>query len=103
MEFAWDPRKSEACDRARGFDFGFAARIFLGRTVVRPDQRVDYGEHRWVAVGAVDGAVLTVVFTDRSGATGETQRRIISARRSNHRERQAYWQAAEDSAAPSDH
>jgi uncharacterized DUF497 family protein len=35
---------------------------------------------------------LTVVFTDRVRADGELTRRIISARRSNQRERQAYEQ-----------
>ena len=42
-----------------------------------------------VAIGLADGMHLTVVYTDRN-----LVRRIISARRSSLRERQAYTQAA---------
>lgn len=41
-----------------------------------------------VAIGQADGIHLTVVYTDRDRA-----RRIISARRSNRRERQVYARA----------
>ncbi len=29
MKFEWDDAKSEACLRGRGFDFAYAARVFL--------------------------------------------------------------------------
>ncbi len=57
------------------------------------DRRRDYGERRFVAIGIADGFHLTVVFTDRTGMRGRVTRRIISARRSNRRERQAYDQS----------
>jgi len=38
---------------------------------------------------------LTVVYTDRAGTGGEVVRRIISARLSNRREREAYFEALE--------
>jgi hypothetical protein len=56
------------------------------------DNRRDYGEQRVVAIGLAQGIALTVVFTDRT-ETGAIVRRIISARLSNRRERQAYFEA----------
>ncbi|MGH2372981.1 MAG: BrnT family toxin [bacterium] len=89
MRISWDPRKSVANLAARGFDFAYAALIFDGPTLEKPDTRRDYGEARVVAVGIADGFLLTVVYTDRSSPDG-LERRLISARRSNRRERKAY-------------
>ena len=92
MRFTWEPAKSEANLRDRGFDFAFATQIFDGPTLQRVDNRQDYGETRVIAIGMADGIPLTVVYTDR--AEGEdVLRRIISARVSNRRERKAYRQA----------
>jgi len=52
--------------------------------------REDYGEVRHVAIGVAERIALTVVYTDRIEKSGDTVRRIISARRSNRREREAY-------------
>jgi uncharacterized DUF497 family protein len=90
MEFVWDPAKSEANFRVRGFDFAFATLIFDGPTLEVQDARRDYGERRMVAVGLADGLHLTVVYTDRRQRKGRVQRRIISARRSNRRERRTF-------------
>ena len=97
MKFSWDPAKSEANWRERGFDFEFASLIFDGHTLEREDEREDYGERRVIAVGRADGLELTVVYTDRVTASGRLERRIISARRSNRHERQAYQEALKDS------
>ena len=90
MNFAWDPDKSEANLHERGFDFEFASLIFEGATLERVDDREDYSESRVVAIGVAEGIALTVVYTDRPGESGGTVRRIISARRSSRREREAY-------------
>ncbi|HUE87120.1 MAG TPA: BrnT family toxin [Vicinamibacterales bacterium] len=95
MRFEWDPEKSEANLKERGFDFAFASLIFEGPTLQKQDRRHDYGELRVVAIGLADGFALTIVYTDRLDDRVETIRRIISARRSNRRERQAYQAAIE--------
>ena len=99
MLFSWDTHKSSVNLRERGFDFGFASLIFDGTTVESEDRRRDYGEKRIVAIGAADGVYLTVVYTDRT-EDGRLTRRIVSARRSNRRERQVYRTAAEEFAGP---
>ena len=89
MDFDWDPAKSDVNLEERGFDFEFATLIFDGPTLERHDTRKNYGETRIIAIGVADDVHLTVVYTDRS--IGESKvRRIISARRSNQREREAY-------------
>lgn len=93
MRFAWDARKNAANPAARGFDFAFATLIFDGPTLEKEDAREEYGERRVVAVGLAQGIALTVVYTDRTIAEGKLERRIISARRSNRHERQAYQAA----------
>jgi uncharacterized protein len=92
MHFEWDPEKSEANLRDRGFDFEFATLVFDGPTLEVPDRRRDYGEMRVLATGLAEDIALTVVYTDRYDDQG-TVRRIISARRSNRRERKAYQAA----------
>ena len=94
MEFEWDPAKNAECIARRGIDFGDAARIFEGLVLERIDGRREYGEPRQVAIGRVNGLELTVVYTDRSDPeTDSIKRRIITAWRSNRRERKAYAEA----------
>jgi uncharacterized DUF497 family protein len=93
VRFTWDPAKSEANLRERGFDFAFATLVFERPTLERIDDRHDYGELRVIAIGIADGIPLTVVFTDRVEG-GDVLRRIISARVSNRRERKAYRQVS---------
>lgn len=93
--YACDANKSARNLASRGFDFEFAALVFDGFTLERTDLRWDYGERRMVAIGNAQGFILTVVYTDRFEATQALERRIISARRSNRNEREAYQQAIE--------
>jgi uncharacterized DUF497 family protein len=62
MEFGWHEAKHARNLHERGFGFDFAALIFLGRVVVAPDIRRDYGEPRMKAIGAADGRVLVVIY-----------------------------------------
>jgi uncharacterized DUF497 family protein len=86
--FEWDAAKSEANLRTRGFDFAYAALIFDSPTLETDDDRVDYGEKRIWAIGRVEDDILFVVYTWRGDV-----RRIISARKANRRERDAYREA----------
>ncbi|MBM3566384.1 MAG: BrnT family toxin [Alphaproteobacteria bacterium] len=83
--FEWDRAKSKANLSARGFDFAHAARIFDGSVLEIDDDRANYGERRIWAIGRIEGDFFFVVYTWRNGV-----RRIISARKANRRERDAY-------------
>ena len=87
MEFEWDEAKSERVRKLRGFGFAEATRIFEGFTLEWSDVREDWGEPRVVAIGEVEGLVLTVIYTDRGPV-----RRIVTARIARRKEREA-WQS----------
>lgn len=59
----------------------------------RADSRRDYGEVRVIALGTAQDIVLTVIYTDQTEPSGTVTRRIISARKGNRREREAYKKA----------
>ena len=85
MEFEWDPEKAATNYEKHGITFEGAASIFA-----RPhlEERSDRkGETRWIAVGRLEGRLITVVYTRRSGKI-----RIISARRARSDERERYRQ-----------
>ena len=88
MEIDFDPSKSETNHKERGFGLGYAARIFLGRTLVSFAQ-VERGEIRIKAVAEIDGVVYAVIFVEEDDV-----RRIISARPASRRERRE-WLASE--------
>jgi uncharacterized protein len=96
VTFDWDAAKSTRNLALRGFDFEFASLVFAGTYVEVDDTRRDYGERRIVALGVADGIPLTGVFTDRL-TPGGVQRRIISARLSNRKERRRYAEILEAS------
>ncbi|MEO8132302.1 MAG: BrnT family toxin [Bryobacteraceae bacterium] len=89
MTFSWDGRKSRGNVARHGIAFEDAIRIFEGPTLEKVDDRFDYGEIRVYAIGVVKGFEITLIYTDAA----ETERRIISAWRSERHERTAYWQS----------
>jgi uncharacterized protein len=54
--------------------------------IERLDDREDYGEERFILIGAEEEAVVTVVYTERNGRF-----RIISARRATRHEQDDYF------------
>ena len=90
MLFEWDEAKSRRALNERGFGFEYAARIFLGPSLERQDDRRDYGEVRIQAIGRVGDDILFAVYTDRGDA-----RHLISARLANRRERRLWQSFAE--------
>src|SRR6478752_7119561 len=88
MDFEWDPEKNERNIARRGIDFAWAIAVFQGQVIEWIDQRKDYGEERWIAVGEIDGIVLTLVYTWRG-----VRRRIISAWKAHDSQRKRYRQS----------
>jgi len=55
--------------------------------VIFEDRRFNYGEKRYIAIGNVDGDILSVCFTHR----GFLKRRLISYRFASRKERRLYY------------
>jgi hypothetical protein len=86
MIFEWDEVKSEANLKKHGIGFPLARRAFADRDRLEFPSDGDYEEERSVLIGLVDDRELVVVYTMREKVT-----RIISARRAERHEREAYW------------
>ena len=87
LEFEWDESKARADWERHKVSFATAAAIFLNERLERIDDREDYGEVRWIALGTVDGTVYRIVYTWR----GERLIRIVSAQKASKDEREIYY------------
>lgn len=81
MTIEFDPAKRDKTLRERGLDFARAGEVFEGNSIDVPDDRLDYGEQRWLTFGLLDGRHVAVVWTVR-----DDRRRIISMRHMHERE-----------------
>ena len=89
--FEWDEEKDRANRAKHGIGFEEATGIFTTPVLTTPDTRQDYGEERLISYGPLGPrVVLAVVHTRRCGRI-----RLISARKANVKERQAYYESFE--------
>lgn len=86
-QFEWDEAKASTNLKKHGVSFLTAAAIFLRETLQRVDDREDYGERRFIALGCVGLEVFRVTFTWR----GANLIRIISAQKAGKHEREIYF------------
>ncbi|MGV3731709.1 MAG: BrnT family toxin [Sphingopyxis sp.] len=84
MDISFDEAKRQLTLKNRGLDFRDAARFFAAPYVEYEDNRFDYGEQRYIALGQLDGRAVAIIWTPR----GET-RRIISMRHAHAEEIEA--------------
>ncbi len=84
MRFEWDERKRRANLEKYGLDFIEVIEVFEAPHVIVPSTQQG-GEERFLAIGVLEGRLVTVVYTTRSEAI-----RIISFRRARYEERQKY-------------
>ena len=85
MEIEFDPSKRQDTLNERGLDMADAAAVFESEHVTMEDERIDYGETRYITVGFLVGRMVFLAWTPRGDA-----RRIISMRKANDREQKAY-------------
>jgi len=90
VKFEWNPDKNRENLQKHGVSFLTAARVFEQPILRIVDNRKDYGETRYIAIGAFRDTVYYVAYTVRNDRT-----RIISARRANRRERRKYREVYE--------
>ncbi len=86
LEFEWDEDKARTNLTKHDVSFLTAAEIFANEIMERIDDREDYGEVRFIALGRVDTQVYRVVFTWCS----QNLVRIISAQKASRDEQEIY-------------
>lgn len=92
MHITYDPVKNQRNIRERGLSFDQAAEFDFGSALIQVDQRFEYGETRYVALGFLHDRLHVLCFTETSDGI-----RVISFRKANSREvnRHAQSQAAD--------
>ena len=75
-----------------GIDFADVPSLFDCPVVTFLDQRIEYGEDRWIGIGWLGDILVVVVYTEPK--TGTT--RIISARKANRHEQSIYTEEIGD-------
>ncbi len=86
MRIGFDPAKRRKTLQERGLDFADAEKVFAGPHFENLDDRMDYGEDRYITVGLLDETVVVIVWTPRRG-----ERRIISMRKANGAETKSFF------------
>jgi uncharacterized protein len=82
MQFEWDEVKNLENIRKYQINFVDVSAMFTEDMLIELDDRLDYGEDRWMGIGFLGLGVAVVVWTERQGDII----RIISARRANRHE-----------------
>jgi uncharacterized DUF497 family protein len=92
VEIEFDPAKDRINQLKHGLSLAEAARMDFDAALVVPDERRDYGEARFQAVGPIAGRLHVLAFTMRGNTL-----RAISLRRASRGETSRYAQKRRES------
>ena len=87
MNFEWDESKNKINIRKHDLDFFDAWEVFQNPMLIETDNRHDYGEFRFLAIGILRDLVVLLVFTERDNDII----RVISLRRALKYERDKFF------------
>ena len=91
MNFEWDDIKRKINIKKHRMDFIDAPVVFASYTLTVKDDRLDYGEERFISFGVLKERVVVVVHTENDNSI-----RIISMRRATKYEEKAYFSQIPD-------
>lgn len=87
MNFEWDEPKNQINISKHELDFFDAWEVFQNPVLIELDDRHDYGEARFAAIGVLRDLVVLLVYTERENDII----RIISLRRAVKYERDRFF------------
>jgi uncharacterized DUF497 family protein len=85
MEYEWDDAKAAANLRKHGVAFATIEDFDWSNAFVVSDERFDYGEERWLAIGMIGSRLHSLTFAIRGDRI-----RVISLRVAEPKERRLY-------------
>jgi uncharacterized protein len=88
MEYEWDAAKAAANRRKHGVSFNAVLDFDWTTALVLADERANYGEPRWLALGMIGVRLHSFAFTIRRDHI-----RVISLRTASRKERALYEEA----------
>lgn len=87
-KYGWNESKNLRNIEKHELTLSYGRKIFFDfMRIIYKDERFDYGEIRYLALGEVHGTILSVCFTSR----GFFKRRLISVRKASRQERRKYY------------
>jgi uncharacterized DUF497 family protein len=86
VNFEWDERKRRSNLSKHGIDFHDCKAVFGGPIVTMHDDRIDYGEQRFITFGLLEDRVVVVAHTEAADRV-----RVISMRKATKREQALYF------------
>ena len=86
MKFIYDAAKQKTNLVKHGFDFADAENVFAGMTYTFADDRIYYGEDRFITIGMLKGGIVLIAHTEQ-----DDEVRIISMRKATKREQKTYF------------
>lgn len=87
MKFIWDEQKRKKTLNERKLDFADAKKVFAGATFTVEDERLDYGERRFITMGLLGVDVVIIVHTE-----SDKEIRVISMRKGEKDEQENYFE-----------
>jgi hypothetical protein len=91
MRFTWSERKRAINLKEHGLDFIDAPRVFEGLTFTYEDDRLAYGEQRFVTLGLLAGVPVSIAHTE-----SDDEIRVISIRKATSREARLFFDQVQD-------
>jgi len=73
--------------RKHGIDFKDVVEMFKYPMLATVDNRLDYGEERWVGIGQIAGIVIVIAYTENDD---NNEIRLISARKATKNENKRF-------------
>jgi uncharacterized DUF497 family protein len=92
MKIEFDPAKNTRNVELRGLAFSLVAEFDFDSAQIVTDERREYGEVRYRAIGRLGDEIAVVVFTMRDGTL-----RVISFRLASRKERRQYEKGKSES------
>jgi uncharacterized protein len=89
MKYEWDAAKSRQNLKKHDCGFEIVAGFDWTEAVEVLDDRFEYGEERWLALGPIGAKLYALAFSPR----GENKARVISLRLATKNERKTYVEA----------
>lgn len=85
MPYEWDDAKAAINRKKHGVELATVEEFDWDTALVVPDDRLDYGETRWLALRLIGKRLFSLAFTLRGNRI-----RVISLRRTSRKERKLY-------------
>ena len=85
IDYEWDEHKRAANRKKHGVEFAIAENFVWESAILIEDDRIDYGETRYRAMGLIGIHIYALVFTMRGNTV-----RVISLRKATRQEKKDY-------------